>query len=107
MYTKSQIKAIRANNIRQLAELGDGDIERAKTLYNRLVRYSKRRYRWGEWACNGVPTWMLDEHEREGERLNKLHEKLCKELEGYELTMTLPGLYPWVDGARIIELVWY
>ena len=107
MYTRKQIVAIRNNNIEQLAELGKVDINTATSLYNRLVRYAKRRFRWGEENHERIPAWWLDEHKREGERLNKLHDRLCKELERYGLTMTLPGLYPWIDGARIIELVWY
>ena len=108
MYNHKQIKAIRRNEIRILAELGNVDTATATSLYNRLVRYAKRRFRWGEEHCNGrIPTWRLEDHEREGQNLDKLHKRLCNELKDYGLEMSLPGLYPWIDGARIIELVWY
>lgn len=107
MYTRREVAAIRDGGIRTLAELGKVDTNTATSLYNRLVRYAKRRFHWGEDSCNGIPACMLDWHRHEGELLDKLHDRLCKELEGYGLTMTLPGLYPWIDGARIIELVWY
>lgn len=108
MYTRKQIVAIRHHNIEDLAKLGNVDIKTATSLYNRLVRYAKRRFRWGEEHCNGnIPTWRLKDHEHEGQNLDNLHNKLCKELEHYGLEMSMPGLCPWVDGAKIIELVWY
>ena len=108
MYTREQIRTIRNGNIRTLTNLGNVDTATATSLYNRIVRYAKRRYRWGEEQCSGrIPSWKLEDHKREGQNLDRLHDRLCKELEGYGLQMTMPGLYPWIDGARIIELVWF
>lgn len=108
MYTRKQIVAIRRHNIEDLAKLGGVDLATATSLYNRLVRYAKRRFRWGEAQANGnIPNWWLPSHQHEGENLDKLHDRLNEELKVYGLQMTLPGLWPWVDGARTIELIAY
>jgi len=108
MYTKSQVKAIRNNEIAHLAELGNVGIKTATSLYNRLVRFSLRWHRWATIECSeNLTGHALESHEHEGRLLEGAAAKLSTELEDYGLEMTFPGLYPWIDGARIIELVWY
>jgi hypothetical protein len=108
MYTKSQIKAIRNNEIAHLAELGNVGIKTATSLYNRLVRFSLRWYRWATIDCSENLTGRaLESHEHEGNLLKGMAHELGNELEDYGLEMTFPGLYPWIGGARTIELVWY
>lgn len=108
MYNRKQIKAIRRNEIRILAELGKVDIETATSLYNRLIRFSLRWNRWATINCSeNVTGYALKLHKHEHELLENLARDLSNELTAYGLEMTFPGLYPWVSGARNIELVWY
>ena len=108
MYTKKEVKTLRLRNIERLASYG---FENPTSLYNRIVRFARRYFRWGEDHCNGHLTgWRLDEHEHEGELLAKLGDHLNCELLEHGLWLTYPGLYPEVTSegdCHPIELVWY
>lgn len=109
----TQIKKCRENEIRRLASYYDGDFDAAKKLYNRLVRFSLRYYRWATETCNGLKG--LTNYQRrmvvhEGELLGKLCDKLISDLKPYGLHIDFPGLYPTIyneRGNHSCELFWY
>ena len=111
--TNEQVKRCRENQIKRLASLGDGDIERARRMYFRCVRFCLRFFRWGEESANGAShysRWTWEAHEHEGELLAKLRKRMDNELEAYGLEWEIPGLYPiLIDkvGNNVIELFWY
>lgn len=102
------VKKCQSGNIAMLASLGDGDVEKAASLYRRCVRYCLRYFRWGEAAHSKHTNW--DDHEHEGELLRNLGKRLDEELGEYGLEWEYPGLYPVIvkhDGEMGPELVWY
>lgn len=107
------VKKCQRNSIAKLASLGDGDIEKATSLYRRCVRYCLRYFRWGEMSANGAghySKWQWEDHEHEGELLRKLGKRLDSELDEYGLEWEYPGLYPIIvehNGEHGPELVWY
>jgi hypothetical protein len=108
---RSQIKACRENEIRRLASYHDGDFAAAKKLYNRLVRFSLRFYRWATINCSEKPTgYRLKQHVREGLLLGNMHDKLTSDLQPYGLHIDYPGLYPTIyseHNDHACELFWY
>lgn len=110
---RSQIKACRENEIRRLASYHDGDFAAAKKLYNRLVRFSLRWYRWATIQCNGMKgfsNYQRIAHLHEGQLLSQMHDRLSDDLKPYGLHIDYPGLYPTLyseNGSHGCELFWY
>ena len=110
---REQIKACRKANIERLAQLGDGDVDKAHNLYNRCVRFCLRYFRWGEARANGpshYTKWHWERHEHEGNLLADLGKRLDNELKAYGFEWEYPGLYPVIidrNGNHPIELIWY
>lgn len=111
--TRNEIKKCRENEIRRLASYHDGDFDAAKKLYNRLVRFSLRWYRWATIQCNGFKG--LTNYQRrmvihEGHLLGNMHDRLTSDLQPYGLHIDYPGLYPTIyseNGNHACELFWY
>ena len=108
---RAQIKKCRENEIRRLASYHDGDFDAAKKLYNRLVRFSLRFYRWATINCSEKLTgYRLKMHVHEGHLLGNMHDRLTSDLQPYGLHIDYPGLYPTIyseNGNHACELFWY
>ena len=108
---RKQIKKCRENEIRRLASYYDGDFNTAEKLYNRLVRFCLRWYRWATIQCSENPKgYARIQLIHEGQLLGKMHDKLTSDLQPYGLHLDYPGLYPTIyseHNDHACELFWY
>ena len=110
------VKKVRDNEIRRLAERGDGDVKKARHLYNRCIRFALRYGRWSEAGANGgygntrFTRREIEQHNHEYDLLVKLIDNIEKELRPYGLRFEFPGLYPILtdyNGNHGPWLYWY
>ena len=93
--TNEQIKRCRANEIRFMARMLDGDNELAERLYKRCVRFMLRYGRWSTVdVSENLTGYQLEMHEHEGDLLRNLERILNDELGRYGLHFEHNGLYP-------------
>ena len=88
-------------NAHKLADMGDGDFDKALDLINRTIRFAIADAR--EWERDNDSEYLryhAERHAHQEELLAKRRERLQEEWGKYGLTMVWYGLYPTITTAK-------
>lgn len=112
MSTKSQrVWDARHRNAHKLAEMGDGNEDKALDLILRTIRYALADAREWERQNNSERYYNSKKAVHKNELLRKRHAWLEAEWNAYGLTLVNYGLYPTVTdhkgGSDVIELTYF
>lgn len=112
MSTKSQrVWESRIHNAISLAQMGDGDYDKAMSLILRTIRYALADAREWERQNNDARYGNSPQAKHRTELLKKRRERLNSEWAEYGLTIVNYGLYPTVTthkgGSDVISLCYF